>query len=258
MLNKIFLNRLYNKYSKRELVFPDPVGFLYEFEDIKDKEITGLIASSLAYGRVIQINKSVDLVINKMKPSPYSFITDNSIETINKTFSGFKHRFTTDIELSSLLIAIKNCIEEHGSLEKCFLNGLNKTDKNVFSALSNFSEYLMSHSKLTKNSLIPLPEKGSACKRQNLYLRWMVREDNVDPGGWNEIRKSILIMPIDTHIHKLSLKLNLTSRKNADMRAAIEITESFKRINPEDPIKYDFALTKASMLKDKELLEILK
>lgn len=257
MFNKIFLDGLYNKYSKQELVYPDPVGFLYKFKDPKDKEIAGLIASSLAYGRVIQINKSVDTVIKKMNPSPYNFIVDSSEETIHKTFSGFKHRFTTDIELSALIIAIKKCIEEHDSIEKCFLNGLKKSDKNVFNALSNFSETLMSYSNLSKNSLIPLPLKGSACKRQNLYLRWMVREDNVDPGGWKEIKKSILIMPIDTHIHKLSLKLNLTTRKNADMRAAIEITESFKKINPEDPIKYDFALTKASMLQDKQLLKIL-
>ncbi|MGD9579955.1 MAG: TIGR02757 family protein [Vampirovibrionia bacterium] len=257
MLNKKLLDKLYEKYSKRELVFPDPVGFLYEHKEMKDREIAGLIASSLAYGRVNQINKSVDSVMVKMTPSPYKFITENKEKTITETFKGFKHRFTTDIELAALMISIKRCIEEHKSIENWLMKNITKTDTNVFKGLSKLSEFLINNSELTKNSLIPLPEKGSACKRQNLYLRWMVRKDNVDPGGWENIDKSILIMPIDTHIHKLSLKLKLTERKNADMRAAIEITESFKKLNPEDPIKYDFSLTKASMLKDEELLKLL-
>lgn len=252
------LEELYLKYSSREYVYPDPVGFLYDFEDIKNREIAALVASSLAYGRVAQINKSVASVLEKMRPSVYQFISNASRKTLFDTFKGFKHRFTTDEEFSLLLYAIKLLIEEHGSLEKAFLSGLKAEDENVFPALKHFSAKLMCTCNICRNSLIPLPEKGSACKRQNLFLRWLVRKDNIDPGGWDNVSKSLLIMPIDTHIHRVSSNFGFTKRKNADMKAAVEITSAFKQLNPEDPVKYDFALTRSSILNDNDLKTLLK
>ncbi|MEW5821183.1 MAG: TIGR02757 family protein [Cyanobacteriota bacterium] len=252
------LDKLYEKYSRRELVYPDPVGFLYDFENVADREIVGLIASSLAYGRVQQINKSVGSVLEKIKPSPLKFIERVTREKLFNIFKGFKHRFTTDEELSLLIYAAKIAIEKHGSLENCFLSGFKNMDETVFPALDNFSKELMCTCDICKNSLIPMPGKGSACKRQNLYLRWMIRQDNIDPGGWNNALKSKLIMPIDTHIHKVSMNFGFTVRKNADMLAALEITNAFRKLNPDDPVKYDFALTRSSILNDNDLKKILK
>lgn len=257
-LNKKLLDELYDKFSCRSLVFPDPVSFLYRYDDLKDKEVVGLIASSLAYGRVEMINKTVNSVLEKMLPSPYLFLMEQTPDTIYKAFNGFKYRFTTDIELSMMLVAIKNILQNYSTLENCFTEGLKSTDETIFPALTKFINILMNDCNVCKNSLLPLPQKGSACKRQNLFLRWMIRQDNVDPGGWNKNLSPKLIMPIDIHIHRFALEMGLTRRKNADMYTAIEVTEHFRALNPDDPLKYDFVIQKSSILSDKMLLKVLK
>jgi uncharacterized protein (TIGR02757 family) len=97
-------------------------------------------------------------------------------------------------------------------------------------------------------SLLPLPERGSACKRLNLFLRWMVRRDEVDPGGWRRIPRSALVIPMDVHMHRIAVAFGLTTRRQADMRAAREVTEAFRVVSPEDPTRYDFALTRQGIL----------
>jgi len=105
--------------------------------------------------------------------------------------------------------------------------------------------------------LLPLPRLGSACKRLNLFLRWMIRKDDVDPGGWENIPLSKLIIPLDTHMHKIGILTGLTSRKQANMRTAFEITDGFKKLVPEDPVKYDFSLTRIGIRGDANFEEIL-
>jgi uncharacterized protein (TIGR02757 family) len=258
MLDLELLEELYRKYSHREQVFPDPVGFLYDYPEAKDREIVGLIASSLAYGRVAQIHKSVASVLEKMLPSPRSYLEKSTNKKLFDNFKGFKHRFTTDYELSLMLIAIKSLLEEHGSLQKYFLAGLQPDDGNVLSAMCHFSQGLMKYSDFDKNSLLPCPTRGSACKRLNLYLRWLGRSDAVDPGGWEEVGASKLLMPVDTHIYRFGLAFRLTDRKSADMKTTLEITDGFKKISPEDPVRYDFTLTKASILKEPYVVKQLK
>lgn len=219
----------------------DPLRFLFKYEDIRDREIAGLIASSLAYGRVAQIQKSVDSILEKM-PSPRKFIMETSPEESTRVFDGFKHRFTTLQELIIFFEGIKNVIQDYGSLEHCFLEDYQKTDENIYNSLLNFSSRILKSSPC-RSSLIPDPEKKSAFKRMNLFLRWMIRSDSVDPGGWINIHPSKLIYPLDTHIHRLGLALGLTQRAQNDYRAAVEITNGFREISPNDPVKYDYALT---------------
>ncbi|MCD6487215.1 MAG: TIGR02757 family protein, partial [Syntrophobacterales bacterium] len=107
------------------------------------------------------------------------------------------------------------------------------------------------------NSLLPSPAKGSACKRLNLFLRWMVRHDDVDPGGWDDISSSKLIIPLDTHMHRICLALGITKRKQADMKTALEITRSFQVMAPHDPVRYDFALTRLGIRKDTDITSFL-
>lgn len=248
------LDKLYNKYNSRKYVHPDPIEFLYQYNDLYDREIAGLIASSLAYGRVKQILKSVSFVLHIMEPSPYLFLKKTTNKLINKAFSGFTHRFATGEKISAMLIGVNHVIKQHGSLHECFLKGFNKDDETVLPALSMFASQLAAAGNQGAEHLIPLPERGSACKRQNLFLRWMVRKDKVDPGGWDEVPSSKLIIPLDAHMHRISLKLNLTKRNQADMRTALEVTEGFKRIVPDDPVKYDFALTRLGIRDDAEPL----
>ncbi len=236
------LEELYQKYNRREYAAYDPLVFLYDYENLHDREITALIASALAYGRVAQILKSVASVLKIMGPSPLLFLKENSPNIIGKFFTGFRHRFATGEHLADLLIGAKNILQEYGSLQECFVSGMEKKDENLISALSLFCNHLRSTG--NPGHLVPLPERGSACKRMNLFLRWMVRKDSVDPGGWDNVPKSKLIVPLDVHMHRISRKLGLTARKAADMRTAREITAEFARWVPEDPVRYDFALTR--------------
>lgn len=243
------LEKLYARLNRREFVSPDPLQFLYEYEDPSDREVVGLIASALAYGRVAQILKSVGAVLRRMGSSPHRFLMDSSPVSIRRTFRGFRHRFTTGAELSSLLIASRRTIEEYGSLGRCFAGCIGSDDENILPVLSSFVEKLNLMAGRNLGYLFPSPMQGSACKRPNLYLRWMIRRDAVDPGGWEGIRQSMLIVPLDTHMFRICRGAGFTRRKQADLKAAVEITAAFRRFSPEDPVKYDFALTRLGILK---------
>lgn len=238
------LENLYSKYNRREFVHPDPLEFLYCYDSSSDREIVGMVASSLAYGRVTQILRSVSLVLERMGPRPSRFLSDTPGEVLERTFRDFKHRFTTGRELAALLIGMKRAVDRHGSLETCFACGLKESDATVLPALGRFAEELAGGTHHPCNMFLPSPAKGSACKRLNLFLRWMVRCDCVDPGGWDRISPSRLIVPLDVHMHRIALKLELTKRRQADMRTALEVTEAFKTIHPLDPVRYDFSLTR--------------
>jgi uncharacterized protein (TIGR02757 family) len=227
-------------------VSPDPLEQVLRYDTVDDREIAALIASSLAYGRVAQIVKSVSAVLDRMN-TPVRFLRRFSSQPLLSQFGGFKHRFTTGMELSSMLVGIKKLIGDHGSLCLCFKAGMNPHDPDTTSALYRFASRLHEASNGGCGTLIPRPENGSACKRLNLFLKWMVRRDRVDPGGWDGIDKSKLILPLDTHIHRIGRLFGMTERKQADMKTAKEITEGFRQIAPEDPTKYDFALTRLGM-----------
>jgi uncharacterized protein (TIGR02757 family) len=247
------LDSLYGKYNRRIFVHPDPLEFLYRYDDPYDREIAGLIASALAYGRVAQILKSVSSVLERMSPSPSGYIDRSSAKKIAVDFSGFKHRFTTGGELSEMIAGIKTVREKFGSLYACFKEGFESDSNTVMPALQRFTEELGNGFDCRQNSLLPQPERGSACKRLHLFLRWMVRSDEVDPGDWEDIPPSKLVVPLDTHMHKICRAIGLTKRRQADMRTALEITESFKRIVPDDPVRYDFTLTRLGMWGDQDL-----
>jgi len=259
-----YLNNLYNKFNNKKYIHPDPLEFLYNYTDKKDIELVGFIASSLAYGKVCQILKSVKIILNKLGPYPYESILN--INNFSKLFSGFKHRFTKDYELIAFLEAIKKVLIEHKTFENLFIKSILKTyeTRNIeeFNALiknnfkviqSNYNTLLSNFTgsfKLGKSSLLPNPEKHSACKRLNLYLKWMIRKDNIDTGIWSNISPEILIIPLDTHIYKFAKKNKLTHRNTADFKTALEITNSFRKIAPLDPSKYDFAITRFGIRDD--------
>jgi len=246
------LDGLYAQYNHRRYVHPDPLEFLYDYPDSLDREIVGLIASSLAYGRVAQILKSVSAILEKMQPSPRAFIMGSSAKKLQSAFSGFKHRFTTGVEIAAMLFKTGELIEQYGSLNKCFIEGFNGDDETIIPGLSVFAKRFNSGNNDSKNSLMPDPDRGSACKRLNLFLRWMVREDDVDPGGWNGIPASKLVIPVDTHMYRICSSLDMTCRRQADMQTAIEITDYFREISPDDPVRYDFAITRLGIRKDAE------
>lgn len=256
-LSRNHFDAFYLKYNRREYVHPDPIEFLYRYKDVSDREIAGLIASSLAYGRVKQIFRNLSLIMEKLGDNPALFLKENkSLFILERTFEGFKHRFTRGEEVALLLFGIKKALEKFGSLNECFLSGLKKDAHTVLPALISFVHELSAGGR--PPSLLPLPERGGASKRLNLYLRWMVRRDAVDPGGWKGISRAKLIIPLDTHMHRVCRGMHLTERKAADMKTALEITSRFCQINPQDPVKYDFSLTRPGILNDRALKKCLR
>lgn len=249
-ISKEALESLYNRYNKKEYIHPDPLEFLYHYKSIGEREIVGLVASSLAYGRVAQILKSVQSVLDVISPSPFNYLALNDRKKIRNDFKNFQHRFTTGKDMADLLIGIKIAINNYGSLYNCFLKGLSENDTTIIPALTAFVTTLAKGAGKSYLSLLPSPNKKSACKRLNLYLRWMVRSDDVDPGGWKRLPTSKLIIPLDTHMHNIGTRLGLTNRKQGNLQTAIDITEGFSKIEPNDPTKYDFCLTRLGIRSD--------
>ncbi|MFZ2631219.1 MAG: TIGR02757 family protein [Desulfosalsimonadaceae bacterium] len=253
------LERLYDQYNQRRYVHPDPLEFLYNYKELRDREIVGLIASALAYGKVAQILKSVGAVLEKMGPSPFAYLQSTPSVRIVSDFQPFVHRFAKGPQLSAFLMGIQQVILDYGSLYNCFLYCFNdrfsRTDETILPVLALFSEKIIQGSSVASGScspghLVPCPEKGSACKRLHLFLRWMVRKDAVDPGGWDDVPRSALIIPLDTHMFRIGKALGLTFRNQADRLAALDISVGFKQWSPDDPVKYDFALTRFGIRND--------
>ncbi|HCO94629.1 MAG TPA: TIGR02757 family protein [Phycisphaerales bacterium] len=251
------LEKLYKRYNRRELINPDPLQFLYRYSDPADIEITAFLASALAYGRVQQIEKSLDNLLGRMGDSPSDFVI-NFDKDKRQTLKDFKHRFTTGDDISDLLTLLRTIISRCGSIEQYFARGYNPGDRNIIPALSEFCNSLLDihaagHKGQTTRGLKYLlvsPAGGSACKRLNLFLRWMVRDDDVDTGLWKSIDKARLVVPIDVHMSRLCKILGLYKRKTVSLSAATEITESFAGIEPADPVKYDFALSRIGILEN--------
>jgi len=250
------LCHLYTTYNRREFVHPDPLEVLYDYDDLSDREIAGLVASGLAYGGVRQILRSVRSALDRMD-SPHHFLQRAGRQSLIHTFRDFKHRFTTGEELAMMLWGLKQVIERHGSLQACFVKGLAEEHETVLPALTAFVAAISAVFDGRPRSLLPSPTAGSACKRLNLFLRWMVRQDDVDPGGWDAVPRSKLVVPVDIHMHRISLMLGLTARKQANLRTACEITDAFRAFAPDDPVRYDFCLTRFGIRDDLDLKDCL-
>lgn len=246
---------IYRDYNKRAYVSPDPLQFLYNYGRAGDREVAGLIASSLAYGRVAQILKSVGKVLGVLGPSPASYLADVGRRELEEKLGGFVHRFTGAGEMVSFLCCIKAVRSRYGSLENLFFE---KTFANSWDAAENFVAGFTACGGGVPMYLLPSPAKGSACKRLWLFLRWMGRRDEVDPGGWDRLTPDALRVPLDTHMFNICSTLGLCARKSADRRAAEEITAAFRIIRPEDPVRYDFALTRFGIRNDMTVPELFE
>lgn len=238
------LEDLYLRYNRRQYARFDPIEFLYGYDDPLDCELVGLIASSLAYGRVAQILRDVRRALDALGPAPAEYLKRAKPRDIAHRLEGFKHRFTTDADLAALLAGVREVWKRFGSLEECFRRSLGSQDANILPALEAMAKELISAGGLTTSHLLPLPSRGSACKRLNLFLRWMVRRDDVDPGPWRGVEPSKLLVPMDTHMHRICLQVGATRRTAANLRAAVEATAAFAAVAPRDPVRYDFALTR--------------
>ncbi len=237
------------KAFNRSTLEPDPLQFLHLFQYERDIELTGFIVSVFAYGNVKQIENTIKKIIQIFNGRPYLFIKNFSVKKDGAKLKGIKHRFYTEDDIIKLFVILSEEIRKHKTIRQIFLQGYDISDKNVKNGISNFSNHFLNSFLETFNDvsngikfMFPLPEKGSACKRMNLFLRWMVRSDELDFGLWKEIPASKLIIPVDTHVARISKYLGLTKSKIANWKMAEEITRNLKKFDAADPVKYDFAI----------------
>jgi len=233
-----------NQYNKPSFIVADPICIPHLFTKKQDIEIAGFFAAIFAWGnRTTIINKSKELM-QLMQMHPHEFSLNASTKEL-KSLEGFKHRTFNTTDLLYCIEFLNHHYKTNSSLEDAFLKN-KKSPNSIYEALIQFHENFFSLDDAPNRTRkhISNPAKGSTCKRLNMYLRWMVRKDNhgVDFGIWNKIKPAQLICPIDVHVARVAKRFNLLERKQVDWQAAEELTSYLKKLDPNDPAKYDFAL----------------
>jgi uncharacterized protein (TIGR02757 family) len=264
LLSKKKIESIYRQYHHPRYLGLDPLVCVRRFDDDESREIVGLFSAALAYGRVEIIVRNINALIDGvMGGDPVAFVKDASYKEKRRALVKFKHRFNDGDDIAALLEAVNRLTLRHGSLGGCFSDCLARGGGQFRTALTLFTDELkgiLTQDAATRGAvrpsfeyLIPSPSRGSACKRMALYLRWMVREDDgIDLGVWKNVPASILLMPVDTHVAQIAAGYGLTSRNAADWKMAEEITSALRKFDPEDPVRYDFALCHAGMVSYRE------
>ncbi|HEX8948168.1 MAG TPA: TIGR02757 family protein [Dissulfurispiraceae bacterium] len=246
------LDRLYSTYKFKERIPHDPIEFPHRYSRPEDIEVAGFIASCFAYGRVELFKPVVKGILDAMGESPHDFLSAFRPGKHRHLFRGLKYRFNRNEDIVGLLHVVSTSLGEHGRIEALFMKHFTDGDPDTGKGLAGLTRALAEADTAAaygRNAkpygflqFFPSPEKGSACKRMNMFLRWMVRDRDVDFGIWKGIPKSRLVIPLDTHIARVSKCLGFTKRASQDWKMAIEVTDALKGFDPEDPLKYDFAL----------------
>lgn len=253
---KAQLDQLVERYNQPRFIEQDPISIPHQFSQQQDIEIMGFWAAMLAWGqRKTIINKSQEL-IQLMDNAPYDFVTNHE-ESDRERFLSFKHRTFQAVDALYFLEFFQQYYRQHDSLESAFARHLSAGDRDIGPALIGF------HNDFFASPLAPqrtrkhvaTPVRRSTCKRLNMFLRWMVRRDQkgVDFGIWKRIHPRQLLMPLDVHVERVARRLGLLSRKQVDWQAVLALTEQLRRFDPEDPVKYDFALFGMGVLGEQDL-----
>ncbi|HIJ95698.1 MAG TPA: TIGR02757 family protein [Desulfuromonadales bacterium] len=251
---KVILERVYAIRSRQYLV-NDPLSFCHRYDDPRDREIAAVIAAAFAYGGIKVILRTLESIFGELGVSPWRYVTDFNPRQGLQTFAGFRHRFNDGRDLCALLWSIRQMLAQAGTVEAFFLRSHDAEAEDVTGSLNGYSasvlaldyEPVFGTHQIPDDSyfpfLFPAPVSGSACKRLCMFLRWVVRpDDGIDLALWHGVAPAQLIIPVDTHISRISRYLGLTTRNSADWRMAREITAALRACDSNDPVKYDFAL----------------
>ena len=240
---KSFLDEKYILYNQPKWVEDDPISIPHGFSKKQDIEISGFLAAIIAWGNRKSILKNAERLIQIMEYAPHDFIVNHTTDDLEKC-NGFVHRTFNENDLKYFLMALQRLYKEHKSMDDLFRTLIGNEPFSQ-SVLSHFKAYFfeVDHPFQRKKHLSD-PEKNSAAKRVNMFLRWMVRKDQqgIDFGIWNSISPADLSCPLDVHSGNVGRKLGLLKRKQNDAKAVKELDDSLRRLDPEDPVKYDFAL----------------
>ncbi len=242
---KDFLDRKAAEYNQPSFIEDDPVCIPHLFTRQQDIEIAALFAALFAWGnRTTIINKSREL-LGLMDNAPYAFCLQHNDAALKKLLQ-FKHRTFNPTDLLYFIDFLKYHYTHHNSLEGAFTKWMNPADNNTEQALDGFYHYFFSlpDAPARTRKHIASPQKNSTCKRLNMFLRWMVRNDHrgVDFGIWKKINPAQLVCPIDLHVARVARRFDLLQRPALDWQAAVELTDCLRTLDSKDPVKYDFAL----------------
>ena len=236
----------------------DPIQIVRRYSSPEDREIVGFCAAALAFGRVASVLQSIESLLAVMGPAPAAFVRAFDPGSHRDGIDPLVHRWIRGRDLVALLLVLQRMLRESGSIERFFVAGDAPRAADIGPALDTFSiraletDLTAAYGRMPKRPgvcyFFPRPSAGSACKRLNLFLRWMVRRDAIDLGVWTTVSPSRLIIPLDTHVIRLGRCLRLTRYATPGWKMAAEITASLRAIEPADPIRYDFALCHVGMM----------
>lgn len=230
-------------------IAPDPLELVLRFDDPRDQEVAGLIAAAFAYGRADIIVANIGVVLTRMTPSPYRYLASFDRKDASRRFAGFAHRFHKTRELVDLFDCLATAIRKHGTLGALFEACYDERDADIGPSLARFTRSLLTARRSPAlRYLLTSPDDGSACKRMNLYLRWMIRRTSPDLALWTFADPGKLVMPLDTHIHRITSFLGLNTRKSTDWKTARALTDRLAQFDAADPVRYDFALCRLGIL----------
>ncbi len=251
------LDSLYHDYNRIDSA-SDPIDRVRPFTDPADREIAGFCAGALAFGRVASVLNSIDVLLAAVGPSPAAFVREFEPERAPASMRAMVHRWIRGDDLVALLWILRQMIERSGSIEGFFLEGYREEHDDIGPALDSFSTRALAldmrraYGRQPRRPgvcyFFPRPAAGSACKRLNLFLRWMARTDEVDLGVWKRVARAKLIVPLDTHVIRLGRCLRLTRYISPGWRMAADITASLRVLDPEDPVRFDFSLCHVGMM----------
>jgi uncharacterized protein (TIGR02757 family) len=251
------LDRLYADFNHADSA-TDPIQIVRRFQRDDDREIVGFIAAALAFGRVSSVLQSIERVLAVMGPEPAAYVQRFDARRDGPTFAGIVHRWTREADIVAMLWVLRQMVDRAGSVEGFFLEGYDAGTEDIAGALDSFSTRAMAldlkgaYGRVPKRPgvgyFFPRPSAGSGCKRLNLFLRWMVRRDALDLGVWRRVSPAKLIVPLDTHVIRVGRCLRLTRYTSPGWRMARDITASLRRLDADDPVKYDFAMCHLGMM----------
>ncbi len=251
------LEHLYHRYNDRRYVLQDPVRYVHACSTPADREVVGSVVALLAYGRLKQILRACDEATRRLGARPAEFVLGATSAQLRSASDGFCHRRVDADRFAGLLEGLRAVLDSHGSLEACFGAHDDRRDETVLAGLSGLSAEVVAAAGPLLQHVVPCPQRGSACKRWHLFLRWMARSDEVDLGVWDSVSPARLIVPLDAHLWRLCRSLGLTRRRTCNLATALEVTDGFRRIQPGDPTRYDFCLMHASVAADSALDRLL-
>jgi len=254
---KPVLDRLYADFNCADSA-TDPIQIVRRFTRDDDREIVGFIAAALAFGRVMSVLQSIERVLAVMGPAPAAYVRRFDPRRDGPAFAGIVHRWTRAADIVALVWLLRQMVDRAGSVEGFFLEGYDPSAEDIEAALTSFSTRALAldvkaaYGRVPKRPgvcyFFPRPSAGSGCKRLNLFLRWMIRRDALDLGVWRRVSPSLLIVPLDTHVIRVGRCLRLTAYTSPGWRMARDITASLRRLDPADPVKYDYALCHLGMM----------